>query len=276
MQKYLKRIELLLYFFCLYASQLSCSPTRCKSFFEYKSTTVDIKGINAKLLKNGVKSREVSIGSILIDPKFTQTSEELKKLDIYQKTLCEQLNLIKSDSLREIRRGEYIEALLKMMRIANNPDSLLNNRVTVLEKKELERTRNAELYYNLMRTPPKAKFELFINKDSFIYYKVIPQNNVPFFMRVNLQRTDNIAMTSQYFALSDPKLNPSVQKEFIFSTSRSINDPQLPKDDIFKVKLEIKLTSIYYGEIDAPDLRKVFDLKYEINRKTLEVKEIGK
>lgn len=252
----------------------SCSSRKCQRFFVYKSTKIDIKGISANLKRNGISVGEKTIGSILIDPKYVQASEELQRLDLYQKTLCEQLNLIKSDSLKTIRRHEYVSALIDMMKIAQKPDSILSNRVVKLETAE-ERRANAEQYISeLKKTPPNVNLNLIILPDSVICYTVEILNDVPFKFRATLGRYDNRSLTSDHLILSDPELNPQKKRNWFFSTGRKVNDPQLSQEDIFKVKLHFRYYSIYIDEVNAPGLYKTVVKVYQINRKELTVVEL--
>lgn len=249
---------------------------KCPKFFVYKSTKIDIKGISIKLKKNGVSVNENAIGSILIDPKYVQASVELQRLDLYQKTLCEQLRLIKSDSLRNIRRTEYIMALVNMMAIAQKPDSLLGSRVTKLEIAEEERLNNEKNLNQLKRTPPEAQIILYISRDGDIRYFINIMNDVPFTFRAYLSRNDGKSMTSQSLVIGPgPILNPNKQRQWIFSTGRNINDPQLPQEPIFKVNLRFRYSSIYVEEVNAEGLSKDITQVYTIDRKALTAVEIN-
>jgi hypothetical protein len=270
-------LELLLFLFLIVLFSLGCSTKKCQRFFTYRTTQVDLKGISSKLEKNGISTNHYEIGSILIDPKFVKVSEELQRLDLYQKTLCEQLNLITNDSLRTIRRQEYVSTLISMIKIAQHPDTLLEARVERLEDAEERRTIAENYSYNLKKTPPEADLRMFIHPDGRIMYLLTILNDVPFHYDATLYRTDGVDMMKNMIILGpDPTIYPGKEKQYILPTGRKLDDPLLPQDSIFEVKLAFHYYSIFLDEVRAPNLDKWITKYYLINRRNKGVLEVTK
>lgn len=251
-----------------------CASRKCERFFTYKSTTIDIKGISTKLKKNGIQVRETSLGSIMINPKFVQASTELQRLDLYQRTLCEQLNAIKDDSLRNVRRGEYIDALTSMMKIAQKPDSLLGSRVEKLESAEERRKIDENYYQELKRTPPNIDAFIRIREDGEILYYIKFLNDVPVRCKDFVGRYDGKQTYGNVLRTSWPTFYPSRGLVQWTKTFVNINESQWPSEQIFKVKFNLFYVSIYADEVSTPGLSKQINKIYVIDRAKLTATEV--
>jgi hypothetical protein len=96
----------------------------CGRMFDYSSKKIDVKGISTKLKKAGVEFGDFGVAEISIDSKYTEVSEKMQKLDLYQLKICEQLSSYSNtDPERKSLQKDYIQALTDMFRIANNLDS---------------------------------------------------------------------------------------------------------------------------------------------------------
>ena len=253
---------------------IHCASRKCERFFTYKSTTINIKGISTKLKKNGVRVSETSFGSILIDPKNVQASAELQRLDLYQRTLCEQLNALKNDSIATVRRTEYIDALTDMMKISQKPDSLLDSRVEKLESAEEKRTIAERYYQELKKTPPNVDVKLHVREDGQILYFINFLNDVPIMCKESFARYDNQPITIQVLRPVWPTFHPSKGSTQWNKTFINLNDPQFVNDQIFKIKFQLYYVSIYSSEVNAPNLSKQIDKIYLIDRAKLTATEV--
>jgi hypothetical protein len=107
----------------LLGSSACSSKLRCEKHYTYNARKVDIKGITTSLKKQGVEVADIGIGEITIDPKYVTASDKLQELDLLQYALCGQIKGVsKKSPLREKLVGQYSDALLNMMKVAQNPE----------------------------------------------------------------------------------------------------------------------------------------------------------
>ena len=102
------------------------SSQKCKKFFTYKSTSLDVKGISAMLGEEGSKFN-IGVGEIEISPEYVRVSEKLMQLDILQYSICENINkLEKGNPNRQTLIEEHIQICQEMMLIAIKPEKYDN------------------------------------------------------------------------------------------------------------------------------------------------------
>ncbi len=109
---------------CIFVLASNCMGQKCKRFFQYSSTTIDIKGINTSLKKAGVEIANVGVGEIKIDPKYTIAVERLQQLDLAQFVICGQLKgLPRRSDLRMELVKKQVEQLIEIEKIAQSPET---------------------------------------------------------------------------------------------------------------------------------------------------------
>ena len=111
----------------------SCSTSKagssqpCSKQYSYKTNTINIKGITAKLQKAGIQYADVGIAEVSFDPKAVVATERMQQLDLLQFELCKQISsLPPADSSTRALRTSYSKALMEMMSIALKQDSSVN------------------------------------------------------------------------------------------------------------------------------------------------------
>jgi len=100
---------------------VSCNP-KCIQAIKYQTNTINIKAIKGKVGKQS--DVDISVGEISIDPKYREANDRLKELDRIQSEICNQLNSMRKGSQKEKKRQEYIDALIEMLNIAKDPESV--------------------------------------------------------------------------------------------------------------------------------------------------------
>lgn len=102
--------------FCFFLA--SCST--CEKFVNYKNSTVDIAGIKARI---GDKV-DAGIGTLKLDPKFREVSEEIQKLDMVQYNICMNLEKMSQGEERTRQEQNYNAALINMYQKIVNPSAI--------------------------------------------------------------------------------------------------------------------------------------------------------
>lgn len=88
---------------------------KCSKFFHYKTNTLNLKG-----LKADIKGIDVGLGELSIDPKNVEVTDELKRLDLLQFSICKDIQNVKNDAQRDELLKKSAEVKLRMLDIATN------------------------------------------------------------------------------------------------------------------------------------------------------------
>jgi hypothetical protein len=205
----------------------SCSSKlKCSKFYTYSTRKVDIKGISAKLKKQGADIGDFSIGEISIDPKFVTASEELQKLDLLQYSLCAQIKgLPKKDSLRKDITRKYTSTLIQMFQVAKKPDSLLSSKIERLESREEERTVNETKMIEVKNTIPVVDGSLVLNQDKSIHLQVSFKNDVPIKFDYFITHYKSDTGIDGHAILEKPTIHPTSKKKHSIYLDGTISTP---------------------------------------------------
>lgn len=258
------------------ASGCSVTRSKCAKFYSYKSNKIDIKAISSTLKKAGSDIGVFSIGEISIDPKNVVASDELQKLDMLQFTACDQIRrLPKNDTSRVTLLRQQFNTLNAMLRIANNPDSLLLQKVSRLETAESERANNERAHATLKVTPPQFDVNLHLIPDKGIFVsRFILINDVPIKVYpTSVHRMDGKRQYTSVLRTGYTTLYPTQKREYVFFED-SLNNKNISEEDIFKVQYSFRYESIYFDEMLLPNLQGLFKKEYLVNRTTKSIQEI--
>ena len=90
--------------------------SKCKRFYNVESRTIDITGLNA-----GISEKfKLGVGSLKIDSKYSEATENLKKLDMIQYTLCQDIHQIEDKEERQKQLVKVIDVKTEMLKIISN------------------------------------------------------------------------------------------------------------------------------------------------------------
>jgi len=96
--------------------------SKCKKFFKYSSTSLDVKGIASSIGKDG-STFGLNVGELSVDPKYKEVSDKLMELDVLQYSICNNIQLLSKNAKN---RDKLIEELItiqtEMLLIAQNPE----------------------------------------------------------------------------------------------------------------------------------------------------------
>lgn len=229
----------------------SCSSTKltCTKFYTYESKKLNIKGITAKLKKQGIDVGEISVGEISIEPQYVVASQKLQELDLLQYSLCGQIKgLPKKDSLRMKSIESYINTLQGMIQIAQRPDSLIASEVDKLKKAEEKRSKNEREDQKIKTTSPKVDAELILNNDSSLYLRLTFLNEVPIKFNVDLLKYNTpIGLGAAFF--ESPAIYPKEnRKQFTTNLQANLGDQDFIQNEVRKITLRFLYKSIFFEE----------------------------